>query len=94
MVALAMTCGSYEINDQVLDLARDEFTYLKDTPAKVTQVLGDGRLMLEREPQQHFDLLAMDAFSGDSIPTHLLTLEAMKTYIGHLQPDGILAVHV
>ncbi len=84
----------YEINDQVLDLARDEFTYLKDTPAKVTQVLGDGRLMLEREPQQHFDLLAMDAFSGDSIPTHLLTLEAMKTYIGHLQPDGILAVHV
>ena len=84
----------YEINDQVLDLARSEFTYLKDTPATVTQVLGDGRLMLEREPPQHFDLLAMDAFSGDSIPTHLLTLEAMKTYLDHLKPDGILAVHV
>ena len=84
----------YEINDQVLDLARSEFTYLKDTPAAVTQVLGDGRLMLEREPPQHFDLLAMDAFSGDSIPTHLLTLEAMKTYLDHLKPDGILAVHI
>ena len=84
----------YEINDQVLDLARSEFTYLKDTPAKVTPVLGDGRLMLEREPPQHFDLLAMDAFSGDSIPAHLLTLEAMQTYLGHLKPEGILAVHV
>ena len=84
----------YEINDQVLDLARSEFTYLRDTPATVTPVLGDGRLMLEREPPQQFVLLAMDAFSGDSIPTHLLTLEAMQTYLGHLKPEGILAVHV
>ena len=57
-------------------------------------VLGDGRLMLEREPDQGFDLLAMDAFSGDSIPAHLLTLEAMQTYLRHLRPDGILAVHI
>ena len=84
----------YEINDQVVDLARSEFTYLSDTPATVTTVLGDGRLMLERESKQNFDLLAMDAFSGDSIPTHLLTLEAMQTYLGHLSPDGILAVHI
>ncbi|MEI7569190.1 MAG: fused MFS/spermidine synthase [Alcaligenaceae bacterium] len=84
----------YEINDQVLDLARSEFTYLSDSPAKIVPVLGDGRLMLEREAPQHFDLLAMDAFSGDSIPTHLLTLESMKTYFGHLKPDGILAVHI
>ena len=84
----------YEINDQVVDLARSEFTYLNDTPATVTTVLGDGRLMLDRESKQNFDLLAMDAFSGDSIPTHLLTLEAMQTYLGHLSPDGILAVHI
>ena len=84
----------YEINDQVLDLARSEFTYLSDSPAKIVPVLGDGRLMLERETPQGFDLLAMDAFSGDSIPAHLLTLEAMKTYFGHLKNDGILAVHI
>jgi spermidine synthase len=60
----------------------------------MVNVLGDGRLMLEREPPQQFDLLAMDAFSGDSIPTHLLTLEAMKIYFGHMKSDGILAVHI
>lgn len=84
----------YEINEQVLDLARSEFTYLADSPARIVPVLGDGRLMLEREAPQQFDLLAMDAFSGDSIPAHLLTLEAMKTYLGHLKPDGLLAVHI
>jgi hypothetical protein len=84
----------YEINDQVLDLARSQFTYLADSPARIVPVLGDGRLMLEREPPQAFDLLAMDAFSGDSIPAHLLTLEAMRDYLRHLKADGILAVHI
>ncbi|MCC7059704.1 MAG: hypothetical protein IT508_05670, partial [Burkholderiaceae bacterium] len=71
----------YEINEQVLDLARREFTYLSDSAARIAPVLGDGRLMLEREPAQGFDLLALDAFSGDSIPAHLLTLEAMQGYL-------------
>jgi len=84
----------YEINGQVLDLARSEFSYLADSPARIVPVLGDGRLMLEAEPPQGFDLLAVDAFSGDSIPTHLLTLEAMRIYLRHLRPDGILALHV
>lgn len=84
----------YEINDQVVDVARTDFTYLSDSPATMVSVLGDGRLMLERESKQDFDLLAMDAFSGDSIPTHLLTLEAMKIYLGHMKSDGILAVHI
>ena len=84
----------YEINEQVLDLARSDFTYLSDSPARIVPVLGDGRLMLERDPPQHFDLLAMDAFSGDSIPAHLLTLEAMKTYFAQLKPDGVLAMHI
>jgi hypothetical protein len=84
----------YEINEQVLELARSDFTFLSDSAAHIVPVLGDGRLMLERDPPQHFDLLAMDAFSGDSIPAHLLTLEAMKTYFGQLKPDGLLAVHI
>jgi hypothetical protein len=84
----------YEINDQVLDLARRHFSYLSDTAASIVPVLGDGRLMLERETPQAFDLLAMDAFSGDSIPTHLLTLEAFESYMRHMRPDGLLAVHI
>lgn len=84
----------YEINEQVLDLARSQFTYLADSPARIVPLLGDGRLVLEREPDQGFDLLALDAFSGDSIPVHLLTLEAMQGYLRHLKPDGILAVHI
>jgi hypothetical protein len=84
----------YEINDQVLDLARKHFSYLSDSAASIVPVLGDGRLMLERETPQAFDLLAMDAFSGDSIPTHLLTLEAFESYMRHMRPDGLLAVHI
>ena len=84
----------YEIDDQVLDLARQEFSYLADSPATIVPVLGDGRLMLEGEPVQNFDLLAIDAFSGDSIPAHLLTLEAMQAYLRHMKSDGLLAVHI
>ena len=84
----------YEINPLVLDLANSEFTYLKDTPAKTEVSLGDGRLALEREPDQQFDLLVMDAFSGDSVPVHLITQEAFKTYFRHIKPGGILAVNI
>ena len=81
----------YEINPQVVDLAEREFTFIKDTPAKIEIVLGDGRLSLEREPTQRYDVIAMDAFSGDSIPLHLLTREAMAIYMRHLKPGGVLA---
>jgi SAM-dependent methyltransferase len=84
----------YEINPLVLDLARSEFTYLKDTPAKTAVALGDGRLVLEREPSQQFDLLVMDAFSGDSVPVHLITREAFATYFRHLKPGGMLVVNI
>jgi hypothetical protein len=84
----------YEINPQVVEVARKEFTYLRDTAAKVETVLGDGRLMLEREPDQRFDVLVMDAFSGDSVPVHLITLEAFATYLRHMKPDGIVAVNI
>src|SRR3954471_1354097 len=81
----------YEINPQVVDVAKHEFTFMQDTPAKIEVVLGDGRLSLEREPDQQFDVLAMDAFSGDSIPMHLLTRQAMEIYLRHLKPGGVLA---
>ncbi len=84
----------YDINPLVLDVARREFTYLMDCQAKLDVVMGDARLSLEREPSQQFDVLAVDAFSSDSIPVHLLTLEAFRIYFHHLRPDGILAVHV
>ena len=84
----------YEINPLVLRLARTEFTFLRDSPAAVTCVLGDARLSLMREAPQQFDLLAVDAFSGDAIPVHLLTREAFELYFRHLRPDGLLAVHI
>ncbi len=84
----------YEINPQVEEIARKEFSFLSDSPGTVEIKLGDGRLLLEQETNQQFDLIAVDAFSGDSIPIHLLTIEAMKLYFSHLKPDGILAFHV
>ena len=88
------TIHLYEINPLVLKLARSEFTYLADTPAKVSVSLGDGRLSLERETGQLFDILVMDAFSGDSVPVHLITREAFAMYFRHLKPGGILAVNI
>ncbi|MFN0162722.1 MAG: spermidine synthase [Burkholderiales bacterium] len=84
----------YEINPMVLDIAHRHFTYLADTPARIEVVLGDGRLAIERDPPQAFDVLAMDAFSGDAVPAHLITSEAFAAYERHLKPDAILAVHI
>jgi hypothetical protein len=88
----------YEINPQVMDFAERYFTFLadaRDRGAKVSLIFGDARLQLEREPPQQFDVLALDAFSSDSIPAHLLTLEAFDVYLRHLaKPDGVLAMHI
>ena len=88
----------YEINPLVLRIsnagAAGQFTFLSDCPCQVEVARGDARLSLEREPPQRFDVLAVDAFSSDSIPVHLLTREAMQLYFRHLKPDGILAVHI
>jgi SAM-dependent methyltransferase len=84
----------YEINPLVVDYARRYFTFLGDSAGKIDVVLGDGRLALEREQPQNYDLLVIDAFSGDSIPAHLLSREAFALYYRHLAPDGVLALHV
>ena len=91
----------YEINPVVTDLAEGRggyFSFVKDSQADVTMVLGDARISLERElaengPQQ-FDVLALDTFSSDSIPVHLITKEAFALYLDHLAPDGIIAAHI
>lgn len=84
----------YEINPQVIELARNEFSFMRDSKARIETVLGDARLSLEREPPQGFDVLAVDAFSGDSVPVHLITAEAMDVYLRHMKPGGIIAFHV
>lgn len=84
----------YEINPDVVRIAQTQFTFLTNCPATISIGLGDGRLSLEREPPQNFDLLVLDAFAGDSIPMHLLTEEAMRSYVRHLKPDGVMAFHI
>jgi SAM-dependent methyltransferase len=84
----------YDINPAVPRIAREHFTYLDDSAATIEVVLGDARLALEREPPQGFDILAVDAFSGDSIPVHLITLEAVGVYLRHMKPQGVIAFHV
>jgi SAM-dependent methyltransferase len=84
----------YDINPDVVSIANRDFTYLKQSDAKIETPLGDARLNLEREDKQNFDVLAVDAFSSDSIPVHLITLEALQAYERHMKPDGVIAFHV
>lgn len=88
----------YEISPIVVALAEgdgDHFTWLSDAPAKPEVVLGDARTSLEREPPNRYDVIVVDAFSGDSVPTHLLTREAFELYRAHLASDSsVLALHV
>jgi hypothetical protein len=84
----------YEINPEVITIAQHLFTYLRDSPAQVSIADGDARISLTQESSQHFDVLVVDAFSGDAIPVHLLTREAMALYQRHLAPGGIVAFHI
>jgi hypothetical protein len=91
----------YEINPDVIRIAEGEggyFSFLADSKADVHVIPGDARVSLERElasdGPQNFDLLVLDAFSGDAVPVHLLTKEAFEIYLRHLEQDGIMAIHV
>ena len=77
-----------------VSLATSRFTYLRHCPGTVEVALGDARLSMEHEPPQHFDLLALDAFSGDAIPVHLLTKEAFEIYGRHMKTNGVILVHI
>jgi hypothetical protein len=84
----------YEINPLVERLARHWFTFLHGSGAQIDVVTGDARLSLASEAPQHFNVIVVDAFSGDAIPVHLLTREALALYRRHLQADGVIAFHV
>ena len=88
------TLHYYEINPLILDIATHQFGFFNACPAKPQVFMGDARLVLEALPSEQLDLLAMDAFTSDAVPAHLLTREAYTTYVRHLKPDGILVVHI
>ncbi|HEY1068847.1 MAG TPA: fused MFS/spermidine synthase, partial [Pirellulales bacterium] len=97
------TVRFYEIDPQVVELAQEHFTYLKDSAAhseggSLEIVLGDARVSLAREIDDpklpKFDVLVIDAFSSDAVPLHLLTKEAFTVYKARMAPDGILCMHV
>jgi hypothetical protein len=85
----------YEIDPAIARIARDPhlFTYVADSPATVDVIVGDGRRALEATPAR-YDLLLVDAFGSDAIPTHLMTVEAWRVYLDHLAPGGTLALHL
>jgi len=84
----------FEIDPAVAAVAQRYFTFLSDSPASVQVHLGDGRLLLKQQAASRFDVLAIDAFSGDSIPVHLITREAVALYLERLKPGGVVALHV
>ena len=91
----------YEIDPAIIEVAAGKggfFSYVRDSPARVEIVAGDGRLSMERElaagRSRKFDVLVIDAFTSDAIPVHLLTRQAFAVYLGELAPDGVLALHI
>ena len=84
----------YELNPLARQIASSWFTFVKDCQAQHDVLMGDARLVMERQPPQDYDVLALDAFASDAIPVHLLTREAFALYFRHLKPHGILAVHI
>ena len=89
------TLHYYEINPLVFQIAQTKFDFWKACPADKHLYFGDGRLTLERmQESENLDFLAMDAFTSDAVPMHLLTREAYATYQRHLKPDGVLAINI
>ena len=92
------TVRFYEINPQVTAAARSHFNYLADSPATIEIAQGDARLLMQQEFDAHgsqrFDAVMVDAFSGDAIPMHLMTREALALYRQHLLPTGVIAFHI
>ena len=88
----------YEINKIVTYMAQKHFTFMKSAKGKTEILMGDGRITMEKELKKsgslNYDVMAIDAFSGDAVPMHLLTKEAFELYFRHLKKDGILAIHI
>jgi SAM-dependent methyltransferase len=85
----------FELDPAMEEIAKDPryFTYLADTEAEVSVILGDARLRLQEAPDSHYQLIVVDAFSSDSVPTHLLSLEAIQLMFRKTSPDGLVLFH-
>jgi spermidine synthase len=88
------TLHYYEINPLVVDIAQSRFGFWQACPAEKRLFLGDGRLLLEGLPDEHLDILVIDVFSGDAIPVHILAAEAYRTYLRHLNRNGVIAINI
>ncbi|MFC1709821.1 spermidine synthase [Candidatus Omnitrophota bacterium] len=84
----------FEIDPNVNEVARKYYSFIEDSPGDINVILGDARLSIDQMPEKYYDLIVMDAFSGDYIPVHLLTQEAIAKYRRHLKDDGIIVFHV
>ena len=84
----------YELNPAVLPIAQNTFTYIRESGAQISFAVGDARTTLARENPQRFNVLAVDVFTGDAIPLHLLTAQALDLFRNHLGPGGIIAYHI
>jgi hypothetical protein len=90
----------YDIDPKIVAFARKHFTYLDKSPGKPEVILGDARIRMEQQKPQDYDVIVLDAFSGDAIPAHLLTVEAFALYDKHLskdaqgRPDGVIVIHI
>jgi spermidine synthase len=84
----------FELDRDVFFIANRYFTYLKNSRAKINYIFGDARIELSKVPRNRYDLLVMDAFSGDSVPMHLLTTNAMSEYKNRITQSGIILFHI
>ncbi len=84
----------FELDKDVYQIAKDRFDFLNNARANVNVTIGDARLTLKEKPDKYYDLIVVDAFSGDSVPVHLLTVEAFQEYRKHLTPKGIVVFHI
>lgn len=91
---LGMDMVFFEIDAEVVEVAKTPrlFSYVSNAQGPVEMRVADGRLGIAKDTGK-FDLIVLDAFSSDSIPMHLLTLEAIDTYLGHLSEGGVIAFH-
>jgi len=84
----------FDVDPQVVDIARNFFTFIRRCGNDCNVIVGDGRLSIQAQPDREFDLLVLDAFNSDSIPAHLVSREAVRMYMSKLKPAGVLLFHV
>jgi len=88
------TMDFFEINPEIIAIAKERFSYLKNCPARVRIIAGDGRMAIRQSPANYYNLIVIDAFSGDYVPVHLITTEALSEYKTRLAPNGLIMFHI